>query len=59
MKSQKELEKQNKELSELVESMGQTNKALSAKGLEIQAKYDKCIMVIKRFDAGIIGMYDL
>jgi len=22
-------------------------------------KYDKCINIIKRFDAGIIGMYDL
>jgi len=22
-------------------------------------KYDKCIRVLKRFDAGIIGMYDL
>lgn len=24
-----------------------------------KAKYDKCITVIKKFDAGIISMYDL
>mgnify|MGYP006958844514 CR=1 FL=1 len=59
MTSQTALEKKVKELSELVESMGQTNNALSKKASEIQAKYDKCIVVIKRFDAGIIGMYDL
>ena len=26
---------------------------------EYKSKYDKCINTIKRFDAGIIGMYDL
>ena len=26
---------------------------------DYKAKYEKCIDVIKRFDAGIIGMYDL
>ena len=26
---------------------------------DYQSKYEKCIKVIKRFDAGIIGMYDL
>lgn len=26
---------------------------------ELQAKYDKCISTIKKFDPGIIGMYDL
>lgn len=31
-------------------------------GLEriaFEAKYDKCIKVINRFDAGIVGMYEL
>ena len=59
MENQKELQSQVKSLSELIESMGQTNKALCQKASEIQAKYDKCISVIKRFDAGIISMYDL
>lgn len=27
--------------------------------IDYKAKYGKCIDVIKRFDAGIIGMYDL
>lgn len=29
------------------------------KKVDYKAKYDKCINVIRRFDAGIIGMYDL
>ena len=27
--------------------------------VDYKAKYEKCIATIKRFDAGIIGMYDL
>lgn len=27
--------------------------------IDYKAKYEKCIAIIKRFDAGIIGMYDL
>jgi len=34
-------------------------KKKAKKELEYKAKYEKCISVIKRFDAGIIGMYDL
>lgn len=34
--NKEQLIKQNKELSELVESMGQTNKALAAKVVEMQ-----------------------
>lgn len=38
-------------------------KEISAKpivsGSDYKEKYDKCIKVIKRLDAGIIGMYDL
>jgi len=28
-------------------------------GVDYKSKYEKCIDVIKKFDAGIIGMYDL
>jgi len=28
-------------------------------GIDYKAKYEKAINVIRRFDAGIIGMYDL
>jgi hypothetical protein len=28
-------------------------------GVDYRKKYEKCISVIKRFDAGIIGMYEL
>jgi hypothetical protein len=27
--------------------------------IDYKAKYEKCIQTIKKFDAGIIGMYDL
>lgn len=27
--------------------------------IDYKAKYEKCIEIIKRFDAGIVGMYDL
>lgn len=28
-------------------------------GVDYKAKYEKCINIIKRFDPGIIGLYDL
>ena len=28
-------------------------------GIDYKAKYEKAIKIIRRFDAGIIGMYDL
>ena len=36
-----------------------SNPVLNADATNWQEKYEKCIKVIKRFDAGIIGMYDL
>lgn len=33
--------------------------SLPSKQEDYKAKYEKCIEVIKKFDAGIIGMYDL
>lgn len=35
------------------------NAMLTADAKGYKEKYEKCIEVIKRFDAGIIGMYDL
>lgn len=58
-KNIKELELENERLYQNIESMKQTNLALANKALEFQNKYEKCIKVIQRFDAGIIGMYDL
>lgn len=53
------LEMENERLYQNMDSMKQTNLALANKAVEFQGKYEKCISVIKRFDAGIIGMYDL
>lgn len=36
-----------------------SNTVLPADATNWKEKYEKCIEVIKRFDAGIIGMYDL
>lgn len=36
-----------------------SNPMLPADATNWKEKYEKCIAVIKRFDAGIIGMYDL
>jgi len=36
-----------------------SNPVLNANAKGYKEKYDKCIKVIKKFDAGIIGMYDL
>lgn len=33
--------------------------SIKSKELYWKEKYDKCISVIRKFDAGIIGMYDL
>lgn len=49
------------ELSDEIESM--FNRVLNEReissAINYKEKYEKCINVIKRFDAGIIGMYDL
>jgi len=37
----------------------QTVEELEAEIKKYKTKYEKCIKVIKKFDAGIIGMYDL
>lgn len=36
-----------------------SSSVLSADATNFKEKYEKCIAVIKKFDAGIIGMYDL
>lgn len=40
------------------DELGNCNKP-HVTGSDYKAKYEKCLKVIKRFDAGIIGMYDL
>lgn len=35
------------------------NKSEATETIDYKQKYEKCIKVIKRFDAGIIGMYNL
>jgi hypothetical protein len=34
-------------------------KSVDHKPVDYKAKYEKCIAAIKKFDPGIIGMYDL
>lgn len=51
--------KREKQLLELLESMQETNKAILIKAAEFERKYNKCIKTIRKFDAGIISMYDL
>lgn len=43
----------------MAKKLAEENERLKKEIEEANAKYQKCIKVIKRFDAGIIGMYDL
>lgn len=49
------------ELPWLIEQMANVfdGKMTAECNVEYKAKYEKCINVIKRFDPGIVGMYDL
>ncbi len=51
-----ELERIESDLSSLKALEGEE---VSDEQINYKAKYEKCIGIIKKFDAGIIGMYDL
>jgi hypothetical protein len=44
---------------QLLEPLQQENAELRARVQELEGKYEKCIKTIRKFDAGIISMYDL
>jgi hypothetical protein len=46
-------------IKEIMASKSECEKCPFRKEFTYKAKYEKCIAVIKRFDPGIVGMYDL
>jgi len=60
-KNYKDEEWENEGFSSDFDSIGniELKSVEELKSIDYKAKYEKCINVIRRFDAGIIGMYDL